>query len=116
MICIFDFDDQPPDHFVGLANRSLPLRNPAPMEIAADSLESRKTAARDWFEGLAVRIIAAFEALEGEADPTLYKGDAGAFVRTPWRRVLSADGQDQGGGVMGMMRGRLFEKVGVHVS
>ena len=86
------------------------------METPADSLESRKNAARAWFEDLASRIIAAFEALEAGADPALYKGDAGAFVRTPWRRALSADGQDQGGGVMGMMRGRLFEKVGVHVS
>src|ERR1700712_3032410 len=86
------------------------------MDTAADTIESRKTAARAWFEALAMRIIAAFEALEAEADPALYKGDAGSFVRTPWRRALSADGQDQGGGVVGMMRGRLFEKVGVHVS
>ncbi len=86
------------------------------MERPADSLESRKTAARAWFEELAARIIAAFETLEAEADPALYKGETGRFVRTPWRRALSADGQDQGGGVMGMMRGRLFEKVGVHVS
>jgi coproporphyrinogen III oxidase len=86
------------------------------MEAPADSLEARKNAARAWFEALASRIIAAFEALEAEADPALYKGDAGAFVRTPWRRALSAEGEDQGGGVMGLMRGRLFEKVGVHVS
>ncbi|MES2253824.1 MAG: oxygen-dependent coproporphyrinogen oxidase [Pseudomonadota bacterium] len=86
------------------------------MQTTADSIENRKTAARAWFEGLAVQIIAAFEALEAEADPALYKGKPASFVRTPWRRALSADGQDQGGGVMGMMRGRLFEKVGVHVS
>lgn len=81
-----------------------------------DELETRKTAARAWFEDLASRIIAAFEGLEDQADPALYEGAAGRFARTPWRRALSADGQDQGGGVMGMMRGRLFEKVGVHVS
>jgi len=86
------------------------------MDNPAPDLESRKNAARAWFEALASRIIAAFEALEDGADPALYKGDAGRFVRTPWRRASSADGQDQGGGVMGMMRGRLFEKVGVHVS
>jgi coproporphyrinogen III oxidase len=86
------------------------------MQTTADSIENRKNAARAWFEGLAVQIIAAFEALEAEADPALYTGESASFVRTPWRRALSADGQDQGGGVMGMMRGRLFEKVGVHVS
>jgi len=81
-----------------------------------DDLETRKTAARAWFEELAVRIIAGFETLEREAAPALYPGEPATFVRTPWRRALSPDGQDQGGGVMGMMRGRLFEKVGVHVS
>ena len=73
-------------------------------------LESRKLAARGWFEELAARIIAAFESLE-DAAPTRYAGAPGRFVRTPWQR-----GENEGGGIMGMMRGRLFEKVGVHVS
>jgi coproporphyrinogen III oxidase len=77
-------------------------------------LEARKTRARAWFEALAGRIIADLEALEDRADPALYPGAAGRFVRTPWKR---GDGKtDEGGGVMGMLRGRLFEKVGVHVS
>lgn len=79
-------------------------------------LEDRKAQARAWFEVLAVRIIAAFEALEVESDSTLYNGEAGRFVRTPWKRASGPDDEDEGGGVMGMMRGRLFEKVGVHVS
>ena len=37
-------------------------------------------------------------------------------MKTPWSRKPAADGSGQGGGVMGMMRGRLFEKVGVHTS
>ncbi len=81
-----------------------------------ETLESRKTAARAWFEELAGRIIAAFEVLEAKADPALYPGESAHFVRTPWKRALSDAGEDQGGGVMGLMRGRLFEKVGVHVS
>ncbi len=79
-------------------------------------LESRKSAARAWFEAMRDRIVAAFEALEDEAPPALYAGAAGRFVKTPWKRAPAADGGDQGGGVMGMMRGRLFEKVGVHTS
>jgi coproporphyrinogen III oxidase len=73
-------------------------------------LEDRKQAARRWFEELAGRIIATFEALEDGA-PARYAGAPGRFVRTPWQR-----GEGEGGGIMGMMRGRLFEKVGVHVS
>src|SRR5580700_6952309 len=69
----------------------------------------RKDKAKSWFESLAVKIIAAFEKLEDQA-PELYRGKPGRFVRTPWTR------REGGGGVMGMMRGRLFEKVGVHVS
>ena len=81
-----------------------------------EELETRKKAARAWFEDLAERIIAVFEALEDQADTHLYPGAPGRFVRTPWARALSPSGDEQGGGVMGMMRGRLFEKVGVHVS
>jgi coproporphyrinogen III oxidase len=81
-----------------------------------DDLETRKHAARAWFEDLASRIIMAFEALEDQADSHIYPGTAGRFVRTPWQRQTGPSAEDQGGGVMGMMRGRLFEKVGVHVS
>src|ERR1700761_1307465 len=85
-----------------------------PVSRAMD--ETKKTSARAWFEGLRDRIMADFEALEDEAPASLYPGAAGRFVRTPWKRAAGANGEDQGGGTMGMMRGRLFEKVGVHTS
>ena len=78
--------------------------------------DERKARARAWFETLRDRIMAAFETLEREASPALYGEKPGAFVRTPWERAKGEGGADQGGGVMGMMRGRLFEKVGVHTS
>ena len=83
-------------------------------------LESRKIQARAWFETLRERIMAAFETLENDAPASLYPGEAGRFERTPWNRGPAAGSDnhksDEGGGVMGMMRGRLFEKVGVHTS
>lgn len=79
-------------------------------------LETCKATARTWFEALQGRIMAAFEALEDEAPAALYPAAPGRFERTPWKRALAPDGGDQGGGIMGMMRGRLFEKVGVHTS
>ena len=78
-------------------------------------IETRKTRARTWFEALRDDICAAFERLEDEASASLYPGDAGRFVRTPWQRT-DASGAPGGGGVTSMMRGRLFEKVGVHCS
>jgi coproporphyrinogen III oxidase len=74
-------------------------------------LETRKAQARAWFENLRDSIVATFETLEDEAPAKLYPGAPGRFEKTPWSR-----GEDEGGGVMGMMRGRLFEKVGVHTS
>ncbi|MFD1703341.1 oxygen-dependent coproporphyrinogen oxidase [Methylopila henanensis] len=75
-------------------------------------LDARKAQVRAWFETLRDRIHASFEALEDEAPGD---GPAGRFERTPWSRQ-DHTGADGGGGVMGLMKGRLFEKVGVHVS
>ncbi|KPP81301.1 MAG: coproporphyrinogen III oxidase HemF [Oceanicaulis sp. HLUCCA04] len=89
-------------------------RQTAPSPVAPEMLDQRREHARIWFEGLRDRICTAFEALEDEAPSGLYPGEPGRFELTPWKR---GDGsEDLGGGVMGMMRGRLFEKVGVHCS
>jgi coproporphyrinogen III oxidase len=79
-------------------------------------LDPQQQAARDWFEALRTRICAAFEAIEQEA------GSDARFAFTEWDRegpgitpgpIESGGG---GGGVRGVMKGRVFEKVGVNVS
>jgi coproporphyrinogen III oxidase len=103
----------------------------------AGLLEARKARARTWFETLRDDICAAFEALEAAlpAGAPLAERQAGRFARTPWTRADhgggrpisglpeignlsagSANADPGGGGVMASMTGRLFEKVGVHVS
>jgi coproporphyrinogen III oxidase len=77
-------------------------------------IEDRKARARSWFEALRDEICASFEKLEDDAPVSLYPGSPGRFLRTPWERI-DPSGAPGGGGVMSMMRGRLFEKVGVHI-
>lgn len=75
------------------------------------SLDHQQQQARDWFESLRDRICAEFEAIEREA------GSDAQFTYTPWDR--EAEGMEPGtggGGVRGVMKGRVFEKVGVNVS
>jgi len=85
--------------------------------VNANLLETRKARARDWFESLRDQICAAFEALEDAlpAGAPLCDRPAGRFVRTPWSRI-DHTGTAGGGGVMAMLRGRVFEKAGVHCS
>jgi len=73
------------------------------------TLDDQQTAARHWFESLRDRICAAFEAIEREA------GSDAEFDYTPWDRV-DPSGEPGGGGVRGVMKGKVFEKVGVNVS
>ncbi|HWX83601.1 MAG TPA: oxygen-dependent coproporphyrinogen oxidase [Xanthobacteraceae bacterium] len=103
-----------------------------------DKIEARKKQARAWFEALRDQIVAAFQAVEDAlpASAPLADRPAGRFTRTPWSRTDHAGARpisglpeignvnagsakadpDAGGGVMAMMTGRVFEKVGVHVS
>jgi coproporphyrinogen III oxidase len=77
--------------------------------------DARLVRARDWFETLQERIIAAMEALEREFAGTGGGREAGRFGIEPWQRTDSS-GAPGGGGRMALLRGRLFEKVGAHSS
>jgi len=80
------------------------------------ALDDQQQAARAWFESLRDRICAEFEAIEREA------GSGAAFDYQSWWR--EAPGQPEGpieaggggGGTRGVMKGKVFEKVGVNVS
>ncbi|MDR3375426.1 MAG: oxygen-dependent coproporphyrinogen oxidase [Ancalomicrobiaceae bacterium] len=81
------------------------------------TLELRQAAAKAWFETLRDRIVAAFERLEDDLPVGAPLSDraAGRFQKTPWNRT-DPTGAPGGGGVMAILKGRVFEKVGVHVS
>ena len=67
--------------------------------------------ARTWFESLRDRICAEFEAIEREA------GSDARFQYDPWKReAVDGEAEDTGGGTRGLMKGKVFEKVGVNVS
>ena len=83
----------------------------------AGLLEAHKARARAWFEALRDDICAALEGLEDglPAGAPRTTETMGRFVRTPWSRT-DHSGAPGGGGVMSILKGRVFEKVGVHVS
>ena len=85
--------------------------------VDPETIERHKKKARAWFERLRDDIVAALENVEDDLPEhtKLGKEQAGRFVRTPWQRT-DHTGAKGGGGVMSMMSGRVFEKVGVHTS
>jgi coproporphyrinogen III oxidase len=72
-------------------------------------LDEQQQAARTWFESLRDAICAEFEAIEAEA------GSDAKFEYTPWDRT-DPSGAPGGGGVRGVIKGKVFEKAGVNVS
>jgi len=92
----------------------VPASNPGKIEAAA------------WFRSLRDRICAAFESLEDELAGTPHRDlPAGRFERSRWQRPAEDGGPTQdlapdaplvNGGEMSVMRGRVFEKVGVNIS
>ncbi len=87
------------------------------MSADIDNIGWLKAELPTWFAALRDRICAAFEHLEDEAPgPFFPEATApGRFARKPWQRS-DHSGVPGGGGVMSRMKGRVFEKVGVHIS
>ncbi|MFN3169981.1 MAG: oxygen-dependent coproporphyrinogen oxidase [Hyphomicrobiales bacterium] len=82
-----------------------------------DDIETKKETAQAWFAQLRDQIVGAFERIEDEADskPGTEGLEPGRFELIPHERT-NHDGTPGGGGTMGLMKGRVFEKVGVHIS
>ena len=88
-----------------------------PTPLPSDKMVAeRKDQARAWFEDLRDRICAEFEQIETEISGMHRELPPGRFVRKEWQRERGPSGEDRGGGVMSILRGRVFEKVGVNVS
>ena len=77
--------------------------------------EQQKQAAASWFASLRDQICNAFESIEDDLQGMMADRTPGRFERSTWTRP-DADGAPGGGGEMSIMRGRVFEKVGVNIS
>lgn len=73
-------------------------------------MDTRKKIAADWFRILRDQIRDSFETLEDELTGTFSDRSPGRFQVTHWNRPGG------GGGEMSVMKGRVFEKVGVNIS
>lgn len=89
------------------------INNPVPMPWDPIAHEQSAIAVQ-WFKELRDRLCKTFETLEVELDETCGRRSRGHFVRTEWQRPGKE--HDGGGGIISLMHGRVFEKIGVNVS
>ena len=81
------------------------------MTAVMTQFDDQQLRAQTWFQSLRDQLCVAFETLEDEGGG----GAPGRFIRTAWDRP-DPSGEPGGGGVMSVMKGRVFEKVGVNTS
>ena len=84
------------------------------MTLPAD-IDHLKLTASAWFRQLRDDLCAAFEQLEHAVQGPHADRSPGSFVRQAWDRS-DHTGAPGGGGEMSMLHGRVFEKVGIHIS
>ena len=86
------------------------------------NFDDKKQKASNWFQTLRDDICAEFEKLEDDlTGSNKINLPAGRFERKPWAREENQDPNHSGsvlhgGGEISLMRGRVFEKVGVNIS
>ncbi|MCF8496065.1 MAG: oxygen-dependent coproporphyrinogen oxidase [Alphaproteobacteria bacterium] len=85
-------------------------------------MKNKQDCAAGWFKTLQDMICAEFEKIEDElAEGPHASLEPGRFAQTPWTRETGHQPNEsgsvlQGGGEMRLMKGRVFEKVGVNFS
>ena len=75
-----------------------------------DDIEDKKARASAWFKSVRDDLCAAIETLEDEVSGAHADMAPGRFERETWDRPAG------GGGEMSIIKGRVFEKMGVHIS
>ena len=87
-------------------------------DASALTRQETQSQARRWFGQLRDQLCHEWQQLEQQGVAAGHGGmtQAGRFEKTQWQRQGTGESQEQGGGEAALMRGGVFEKVGVNIS